>query len=98
MDSNIDESITKIYEKQQTMSGSEEEAMQFLNVLESHEDLNVNIEGNDTPIKIPLQSWNKIIKKIPEEDSYSLAYICSILWLIFAFLWLMKYKRMKYGE
>ena len=76
MDSNIDESITKIYEKQQTMSGSEEEAMQFLNVLESHEDLNVNIEGNDTPIKIPLQSWNKIIKKIPEEDSYSLAYIC----------------------
>ena len=76
MDSNVDESITKIYEKQQTMSGSEEEAMQFLNVLENHEDLNVNIEGKESPIKIPLKSWNKIIKKIPEEDSYSLAYIC----------------------
>ena len=76
MDSNIDESITKIYEKQQTMNGSEEEAMQFLNVLDNHEDLNVNIEGQENPIKIPLKSWKQIIKKIPEEESFSLAYIC----------------------
>ena len=76
MDSNIDESITKIYEKQQTMSGSEEQATQFLKVLENHSDLNVNIEENDTPIKISKKSWNKIIKMIPEEENYSLAYIC----------------------
>ena len=76
MDSNIDESITKIYEKQQTMNGSEEEAMQFLNVLDNHQDLNVSIEGQENPIKIPLKSWKQIIKKIPEEESFSLAYIC----------------------
>ena len=76
MDSNIDESITKIYEKQQTMNGSEEEALQFLNVLDNHEDLNVSIEGQENPIKIPLKSWKQIIKKIPEEESFSLAYIC----------------------
>ena len=61
MDSNIDESITKIYEKQQTMNGSEEEALQFLNVLDNHEDLNVNIEGKENPIKIPLKSWEYIL-------------------------------------
>ena len=76
MDSNIDESITKIYEQEQTMSGSEEEAMQFLKVLDNHKDVNVNIEGNEIPIKIPLKSWKTIIEKIPEEQSYSLAYIC----------------------
>ena len=76
MDSNIDESITKIYEKQQTMNGSEEEAKQFLNILEKHEDLNVNIESNEIPIKLPLKSWNKIVKKMSEEESFSLAYIC----------------------
>jgi hypothetical protein len=76
MDSNIEGSITKIYEKQQTMSGSEEEAMQFIQVLENHPEISVNIEDNDTPIKIKLNSWNKIIKMIPEEKSYSLSYIC----------------------
>ena len=76
MDSNIDESITKIYEKQQTMNGSEEEAIQFLNILEKHEGLNVNIESNEIPIKLPLKSWNKIIKMTSEEESFSLAYIC----------------------
>ena len=72
MDSNIEGSITKIYEKQQTMSGSEDEAMQFLQVLENHPEVNVNIENNDTPIKLKQKSWNKIIKMITEEDSYSL--------------------------
>ena len=76
MDSNIEGSITKIYEKQQTMSGSEDEAMQFLQVLENHPEVNVNIENNDIPIKLKQKSWNKIIKMIPEEDSYSLSYIC----------------------
>ena len=76
MDSNVDESITKIYEKQQTMSGSEEEAMQFIQVLQNHQELNINLENNDTPIKLPKKSWNKIIKMIPEEENYSLAYIC----------------------
>ena len=76
MDSNIEGSITKIYEKQQTMSGSEEEATQFMQILENHPDLSVNIENNETPIKFKLKSWNKIIKMIPEEDSYSLSYIC----------------------
>ena len=76
MDSNVDESITKIYEKQQTMSGSEEEAMEFIQVLQNHQELNINLENNDTPIKLPKKSWNKIIKMIPEEENYSLAYIC----------------------
>ena len=76
MDSNVDESITKIYEKQQTMSGSEEEAMEFIQVLQKHQELNINLENNDTPIKLPKKSWNKIIKMIPEEENYSLAYIC----------------------
>ena len=76
MDSNIDESITKIYEKQQTMNDSEEEYIHFLKTLEKHEDLNVIIEGNEIPIKLPLKSWNKIVKKMSEEESFSLAYIC----------------------
>ena len=76
MDSNIDESITKIYEKQQTVSGSEEEAMQYLTILKRHPELNVTFEENESNIKLPLKSWNKIIKKIPEEESYSLTYIC----------------------
>ena len=77
MDSNIDESITQIYEKQQTMSGSEEEAMQFLNILDNHEDLNIKIKDKEEePVKISLKSWNQIIKKIPEEESYALEYIC----------------------
>ena len=44
MDSNVDESITKIYEKQQTMSGSEEEAMEFIQVLQNHQRFGCNPE------------------------------------------------------
>ena len=74
---NIDSSITKIYEKQQTMSGTEEEALEYLQVLEQHNELNVIIEEQtDTPIKISSKSWDNIIKLMPEEKKYSLAYIC----------------------
>ena len=74
---NIDSSITKIYEKQQTMSGTEEEALEYLQVLERHKDLNVIIEEEtDTPIKISSKSWDKIIQLVPEEKKYSLAFMC----------------------
>ena len=74
---NIDSSITKIYEKQQTMSGTEEEALEYLQVLEQHNELNVIIEENtDTPIKMSSKSWDKIIRLMPEEKKYSLAFIC----------------------
>ena len=74
---NIDSSITKIYEKQQTSSGTEEEALEYLQVLEQHNELNVIIEEQtDTPIKISRKSWDNIIKLMPEEKKYSLAYIC----------------------
>ena len=54
---NIDSSITKIYEKQQTASGTEEEALEYLQVLEQHNELNVIIEEQtDTPIKISSKS------------------------------------------
>ena len=74
---NIDSSITKIYEKQQTTSGTEEEALEYLQVLEQHNELNVIIEEQtDTPIKISSKSWDTIIKLMPEEKKYSLAFIC----------------------
>ena len=63
MDTNIDSSITKIYEKQQTMSGTEEEALEYLQVLDKHNELNVIIEEQtDNPIKISSKSWDNIIK------------------------------------
>ena len=74
---NIDSSITKIYEKQQTTSGTEEEALEYLQVLERHSDLNAIIgENTDTPIKISSKSWDTIVRLIPEEKKYSLAFIC----------------------
>ena len=74
---NIDSSITKIYEKQQTTSGTEEEALEYLQVLERHNDINAYIgENTDTPIKISRKSWDTIIRLIPEEKKYSLAFIC----------------------
>ena len=77
MTENIDSSITKIYEKQQTMTGTEEEALEYLQVLEQHNNLNVIIEEKvDTPIKISSKSWDNIIRLIPEEKKYSLAFIC----------------------
>ena len=77
MSENIDSSITKIYEQQQTMNGTEEEALEYLQVLEQHSDLNVVIEEKtDTPIKISSKSWDKIIRLMPEEKKYSLAFIC----------------------
>ena len=67
MDTNIDSSITKIYEKQQTMNGTEEEALEYLQVLDKHNELNVIIEEQtDNPIKISSKSWDNIIKMMPE--------------------------------
>ena len=77
MTENIESSITKIYEKQQTMDGTEEEALEYLQVLEQHNVLNVIIEEQtDTPIKISRKSWDNIIRLMPEEKKYSLAFIC----------------------
>ena len=74
---NIDSSITKIYEKQQTMSGTEEDALEYLQVLERHKVLNVIIEEDtDNPIKISSKSWDRIIQLVPEEKKYSLAFMC----------------------
>ena len=74
---NIDSSITKIYEKQQTTSGTEEEALEYLQVLEQHNDLSVAFgETADNPIKISIKSWDTITRLIPEEKKYSLAYLC----------------------
>ena len=74
---NIDSSITKIYEKQQTMSGTEEDALEYLQVLERHKDLNVVIEEQiETPIKLSTKSWDKIVSLMPEEKKYSLAFLC----------------------
>jgi hypothetical protein len=75
MDTNIDSSITKIYEREQTMNGTEEEAVLYLKALARHSELNVTFEDQDNPIKMASKSWDKIIDMMPEEKKYSLAFI-----------------------
>jgi len=75
MDSNIDSTITKIYENQQTMNGTEEEAEQYLQVLEQHPELSVSFEDPDFPTKFSSKSWERIIQLMDEEKKYSLAFI-----------------------
>lgn len=67
MDSNIDSTITKIYENQQTMNGTEEEAEQYLQVLEQHPELSVTFEDPDFPTKFSSKSWDRIIQLMDEE-------------------------------
>ena len=76
MDTNINESITKIYEKEQTMNGTEEEAEEYLKILETHENLYVTNETIDNPIPLPQTSWNRILQLIQEDKKYSISYIC----------------------
>ena len=63
---NVDSSITKIYEKQQIASGTEEEALAYLQVLEQHDEFNVTIGENlDSSITLFKKSWETIIRLMP---------------------------------
>ena len=75
MDDNVDTAITKIYEQQQTTSGTEEDAIEYLKVLEKHHVLNAIFEDSDIPIKFSNKSWDKIVELMDEEKKYSLAFI-----------------------
>ena len=74
MDDNVDTAITKIYEQQQTTSGTEEDAIEYLKILEKHHVLNAIIEDSDIPIKFSNKSWDKIVELMDEEKKYSLAF------------------------
>jgi hypothetical protein len=58
------------------MNGTEEEAEEYLKILETHENLYVTNETIDNPIPLPQTSWNRILQLIQEDKKYSISYIC----------------------
>ena len=75
MNSEYDTSITKIYEQKKTTDGTEEEALEYIKVLDKHDSLQVIFPESEDQIKLSNNSWEVILKKIPEEKIYSLGYI-----------------------
>jgi len=71
----IDSTLTKISENQHTFCSTEEEAKEYLQVLEQHPKLNISFENPDFPLKFSIKSWERIIQLMDEEKKYSLAFI-----------------------
>ena len=71
----IDSTLTKISENHHICSGIEEEAEEYLQVLEKHPELNISFEDPDFPLKFSIKSWKRIIQLMDEEKKYSLAFI-----------------------
>jgi hypothetical protein len=55
--------------------GTEEEARQFIAILEKHNNLEVITKIEEEYIPLPLKSWNKIINYMSEMMKYALSYV-----------------------
>ncbi len=67
---------TQIYERQRTQTGTEEEAKQFISVLQNHKNLEVTTNITEEEIiYLPVRSFEKIVKYMEEMMKYALGYI-----------------------
>ena len=67
---------TQIYERQRTQTGTEEEAKQFISVLQNHKNLEVTTNITEEEIiYLPVKSFEKIVKYMEEMMKYALGYI-----------------------
>ena len=65
----------RIYEKKRTFIGTEEDAKKYINVLDKHYILDIFFEDYNRTYPIPTQSWEKIVKLMPEPMKYALKYV-----------------------
>ena len=67
---------TQMYERQRTQTGTEEEAKQFISVLQNHKNLEVTTNITEEEIiYLPVKSFEKIVKYMEEMMKYALGYI-----------------------
>ena len=67
---------TQIYERQRTQTGTEEEAKQFISVLQNHKNLEVTTNIKEEKIiYLPIKSFEKTVKLMEEMMKYALVYI-----------------------
>ena len=65
----------RIYETKRTFIGTEEEANEYINILERHLILDIFFEDYNKTYPIPTQSWEKIVKLMSEPMKYTLKYV-----------------------